>query len=202
MTLWTIQSIAAWKILQREQVLFADQRYSEALFLDAYKWMAKKMEYRIEPESEITSLPLWAWYQWEGKRRKPDLRSSGYLSKGQRGVRIEFEQSDKGVLLSDFELWHYVLNYWYLPRTVADGEAFEAELSEHNLSFFEMKPLPVSAYHQRIEDSWDRIFDLDWVDEEITHPFGKKSIQATFWKLHFGSNKRCAVFHCTVVILD
>ena len=28
MTLWTIQSIAAWKILQREKVLFADQRYS------------------------------------------------------------------------------------------------------------------------------------------------------------------------------
>ena len=185
MTLWTIQSIAAWKILQREQVLFADQRYSENLFLDAYRWMAKKMVRRIESESEIVSLPLWAWYQWEGKRRKPDLRSSGYLSKGQRGVRIEFEQSDKGVLLSDFELWHYVLNYWYLPRTVADGEAFEAELSEHNLSFFEMKPLPVRAYHQSIENSWDRIFDLDWVDEEITHPFDKKSIQATFWQVHF-----------------
>ena len=48
-----------------------------------------------------------------------------------------------------------------------------------------MKPLPVRAYHQRIENSWDRIFDLDWVDEEITHPFDKKSIQATFWQLHF-----------------
>ena len=32
MMLWTIQSIAAWKILQREQVLFADQRHSEDLF--------------------------------------------------------------------------------------------------------------------------------------------------------------------------
>ena len=185
MTLWTIQSIAAWKILQREQVLFADQRYSEELFLDAYRWMVKQMECRIESESENTSLPLWAWYQWEGKRRKPDLRRSAHLPKGQRGVRIEFEQSDKGVLLSDFDLWHYVLNYWYLPRTVADGEAFEAELSEHNLSFFEMKPLPVRAYHQRIEDSWDRIFDLDWAEEEISDPFSKKSIQATFWKLHF-----------------
>ena len=185
MTLWTIQSIAAWKILQREQVLCADQRYSEALFLDAYRWMAKKMEHRIESESENTSLPLWAWYQWEGKRRKPDLRFSAYLPKGQRGVRIEFEQSDKGVLLSDFELWHYVINYWYLPQTVADGEVFEAELSEHNLSFFETKPLPVRAYHQRIEDSWDRIFDLDWAEEEIARPFDKKSIQATFWKLNF-----------------
>ena len=96
MTLWTIQSIAAWKILQREQVLFADQRYSEDLFLDAYRWMAKQMEQRIESKSEIMSLPLWAWYQWDGiERRKPDLRSSGHLPKDQRGVRIEFEQSDK-----------------------------------------------------------------------------------------------------------
>ncbi len=186
MTLWTIQSIAAWKTLQREQVLFSDQRYSEDLFLDAYRWMSEQMECRIEPRPENTSLPLWAWYQWDNaKRRKPDLRSSAHLPKGQRGVRIEFEQSDKEVLLSDFDLWHYVLNYWYLPRTVADGEAFEAELSEHNLSFFEMKPLPVRAYHQRIEDSWDRIFDLDWAEEEISDPFSKKSIQATFWKLHF-----------------
>ena len=183
--LWTIQSIAAWKILQREQVLFADQRHSEDLFLDAYKWMTKQMERRIESESENTSLPLWAWYQWNGKRRRPDLRRSAHLPKGQRGVRIEFEQSDKGVLLSDFDLWHYVLNYWYLPRTVADGEAFEAELSEHNLSFFDTKPLPVRAYHQRIEDSWDRIFDLDWAEEEISNSFSRKSIQATFWKLNF-----------------
>ena len=187
--------MAAWKILQREQVLFADQRYSEDLFLDAYRWMTKQMEHRIESESETVSLFLWAWYQWDGiERRKPDLRSSGHLPKGQRGVRIEFEQSDKGVLLSDFDLWHYVLNYWYLPRTIADGDAFETELSEHNLSFFKMKPLPVHAYHQRIEDSWNRIFDLDWVDEEISEPYDKKRIQATFWKLHFDQIKDVQVF--------
>ncbi len=195
MTLWTIQSIAAWKILQREQVLFADQRYSEDLFLDAYRWMTKQMKHRIVSKSEIMSLPLWAWYQWDGiERRKPDLRSSGHLPKGQRGVRIEFEQLDKGVLLSDFDLWHYVLNYWYLPQTVADGEAFEAELSDHNLSFYKMKPIPVRAYHQRIEDSWNRIFDLDWVDEEISEPYAKKQIQATFWKLHFDQIKDVQIF--------
>ena len=190
MTLWTIQSIAAWKILQREKVLFNDRRYSEELYLDAYRWMVKQMERRIGPRPENTSLPLWAWYQrHDSKKRKPDLRFSAYLPKGERGVRIEFGQSDKGVLLSDFELWHYVLNYIYLPQTIADGEAFdvelEAELSKHNLSFSEVEHLPVRAYHQRIEESWERIFDLDWFDEEITHPFDEKSIQATFWQLHF-----------------
>ena len=190
MTLWTIQSIAAWNILQREQVLFADQRYSSDLCLDAYRWLVKQMERRIGPRPENTSLPLWAWYQWDDvKRRKPDLRFSAHLPQGQRGVRIEFEQSDKGVLLSDFVLWHHVLNYSYLPRTIADDEAFDAEfdaeLSKHNLSFSETKHLPVRAYHQRIEKSWERIFDLDWFAEDITHPVDKKSIQATFWQLHF-----------------
>ena len=185
----------AWKILQREKVLFADQRYSEDLFLDAYRWMTRQMKHRIESKSETVSLPLWAWYQWDGiERRKPDLRSSGHLPKCQRGVRIEFEQSDKGVLLSDFDLWHYVLNYWYLPQTVTEREVFEAELSKHNLSFFEMKPLPVRAYHQRIEDSWNLIFDLDWVDEEISEPYDRKRIQATFWKLHFDQIKDVQVF--------
>ena len=36
--------MTVWKILQREQVLFADQRYSEDLFLDAYRWMAKQIQ--------------------------------------------------------------------------------------------------------------------------------------------------------------
>lgn len=195
MTLWTIQSLAAWKILQRDQVLFTDQRYSEGQFLEAYRWMIKRMEHRIGPKPEDVSLPLWAWYQYDRfEKRKPDLRSIGYLPKGQRGVRIEFEHPDEGALLSDFSLWHYVLNYWYIPRTLADQEAFEAELSEHNLSYYEMKPLPVLEYHQRMEGSWDRIFDLDWVEDEISEPYDKKRIQATFWKLHLDRIRDVHIF--------
>ena len=204
MTLWTIQTIAAWKILEREKVLFNDPRYSRAaeeeLFLDAYRWMVKQMERRIGPKPDNTSFPLWAWYQWhDSKKRKPDLRCIAHLPKGERGVRIEFEQSDKEVLLSDFVLWNnYSINYWYLPRTIAEGDAFdaelEAELSRHNLDFSGLKLLPVRAYHQRIEDSWERIFDLDWSEEDISDPFDKKSIQATFWQLNFDQIKDVQFF--------
>ena len=68
-------------------------------------------------------MPIWAWYQWEGSRRKPDLRASGYLPKGEPGVRLELRVADDRVLLSDFDLWHYVLNYWYLPKSEKAGEA-------------------------------------------------------------------------------
>jgi hypothetical protein len=36
------------------------------------------------------------------------------------GVRLELEIPDGTALLSDFSLWHYPLNYWYLPSTGED----------------------------------------------------------------------------------
>ena len=131
-------------------------------------------------------MPLWAWFQCDGATcMKPDLRSSGHLLKGERGVRIEFRVSDRLILLSDFDLWHYVLNYWYLPESQKDDEAFESELSRRGLSFYKEKPLRNAAFHRKITESWARIFDLDWTDRgrSITPTRAKKSIQASFWEL-------------------
>ncbi len=100
-------------------------------------------------------------------------------------MRIEFEVNDRLVLLSDFELWHYVLNYWYLPKSLRDADDFEAELSRRGLSFYRTKPLRDRALHRRIAESWNRIFDLDWADKArgIAHPRASKCIQATLWEL-------------------
>lgn len=142
------------------------------------------MEKRIGPAPFRNSMPLWAWYQWQSsKKKRPDLRFKGFLEKGEQGVLIEFEISDELVLLSDFELWHHVLNYWYLPSSKDDGEAFELELAKKNLSFYTVKPPPHFIYHKKIEKSWRRIFDLDWENPYLTSPRKEKSIQACFWKL-------------------
>ena len=192
MRLWTIQNMAAWEFLQREQVLVADQRYSLDCFREPYTWMVRQMECRTKANFE--AWPLWAWYQWHGvDRRKPDLRCRGHLRRGERGVRIEFEQPGSGVLLSDFDLWHYVLNYWYLPETMVAGDAFAAELREHNIEPALALRLP-AAYHRRMEDSWNRIFDLDWANEDYTDPRDQRAIQATFWKLHFHQIRDVKVF--------
>jgi hypothetical protein len=98
-------------------------------------------------------------------------------------VRIEFQCPDSLVLLSDFQLWHYVLNYWYLPVTDEEGDLFEAELRAHNLSFFDTRPLPDPEFHRRVVRSWDRIFDLDWSEDGIACPRAKKSIQGTVWQV-------------------
>ena len=119
---------------------------------------------------------------------KPDLRAAGYLNKGERGVRVELKVANDRVLLSDFDLWHYVLNYWHLPTTEKDGKAFEKKLARAGLSFYgrnHQHPLPHVRYRQEIERSWERIFDTDWADREhaIASPPKKKSIQATLWEL-------------------
>ena len=181
MTLWTIQSMAAWEVLERDGVLVADERYAETAFLDAYRWMFRQMVRRMGRAPGRRFPPLWAWYQWRGaERRKPDLRASGHLPKGQRGVRIEFEQSSNGVLLSDYSLWHFVLNYAYLPRNEADGDAFRAELSR--------------LHHQRVKKSWNRIFDLAWADEYFVEPYAEKMIQATLWELRLDHVRDVKVF--------
>jgi len=195
MILWTIQSLPAWEELQRHGLLQTDPRCVDNNFLPAYRWIADQMGLRLGCRTSLESLPLWAWYQWQDEEKpKPDLRSRGHLPKGQKGVRITFEHSEESVLLSDFDLWHYILNYWYLPASLEDGEAFEAELAGHGLSFFESKPLSNPVYHKHIQDSWERIFNLSWTEEDLSLPFPQKSVQGTFWELRIDQVKEVKVF--------
>ena len=183
MLLWTIQTSGAWVELQSSGTLRGCRSRVEKDLIAPYDWMAAQMMKQIGPAPRPGALPIWAWFQWEGERKRPDLRATGHLPRGQRGVRIEFEVLDSRVLLSDFELWHYVLNYWYLPKSEQDDKAFESELRDSGLSFFETKPLPLRHWHLRIARSWERIFDLGWYDEHIAAPLQRKSMQATVWEL-------------------
>lgn len=40
---------------------------------DQYDWLVKEMKKRIGDPPEGVSYPVWAWYMWEGCRKKPDL---------------------------------------------------------------------------------------------------------------------------------
>jgi len=50
------------------------------------------------------------------KKRMPDLRSCGHLPRGIPGIRLELEVEEERVLLSDFSMWHAVLNQTYLAE--------------------------------------------------------------------------------------
>lgn len=195
MTLWTIQSLPAWAELQRQGVLRATTRNAtETAWLPAYRWMTQQMRSRIGPPPETDSQPIWAWYQWHGARRMPDLRYRGHLPEGETGVRLKLEFPAQRALLSDFSLWHHVLNYWHLPPSIAEGDAFESDLASLGLSYFTQKPLPDETNHRRIVQSWERIFDLDWYAPEISAPTEDKSIQGTMWEIALDQVRECRHF--------
>jgi hypothetical protein len=148
MVIWSILTPQAWAELQSKRRLRASRRHAEQDYLAPYTWMAEQMDRRLKtPRPSPTVMPLWAWYQWDGpRRRKPDLRAVRFWHpKGERAIRVECQVQDERVLLSDYELWHYVLNYWYLPKTQADGDAFDKKLDAAGFStcrFTHDNPLP------------------------------------------------------------
>ena len=81
-------------------------------------------------------------------------------------MRLELEVEAARLLPSDFELWHYALNGWYLPASLDDERAFDAS------------PEPA-----RVASSWQRIFDLAWSNRRYAAPRPEKSIQAVLWEL-------------------
>lgn len=201
MVIWSILTQQAWEQLQRKGYVRGSRHHAEKDFLPAYLWMAQQMERRLKclgPSRH--ALPVWAWYQYDGaKRRKPDLRSGAHLSKGAGGVRIECEVEDGRVLLSDFELWHFVLNYGYLAESEKDDEEFQQKLFDGGLSpqdFKHCSPSPCPAFSRSIEKSWERIFDVTWADRAfyIAGPPEKKSIQATLWEIRLADVTQSKAF--------
>jgi hypothetical protein len=193
MKLWTIQDLEVWEKLERRGRLRCSISKADKCDLPPYRWMASQMKKRIGPPYQPNALPLWAWYQWYGiARRRPDLRAGGLMTQGEWGVRIEIEVPDESVLLSDYELWHYVLNYWYLPSSLAEGEEFDDHLEKLGFQsalpkdwqsgrFFRTTLPP--KYHRKIVSSWNRVFDLSCKNPDYTSSRDMKIIQATFWVL-------------------
>lgn len=164
MKLWTIQHRAAYDKFMKTGFLRADENhlFCEDELRFAYDWMAAKMVQRIGNPPNNVRYPVWLWYQWEGCRKRPDMRTfvRSWAAKGTPKTLITVEIPDHMVLLSDFDMWHIVLNDGYLSLT--------AEEDEH----------PILTK----EKSWERIFDLS-IDSEYWNLAGIRSIQATVWEI-------------------
>ena len=195
MRLWTIQHKKACKSLLEKGILVAqaDDAVHDGIddsFRRAYGWMAGKMLHLgILPLLPGTRYPVWAWYRWEGRRKRRDMRRNGYASRGTELVQLTIEIPDHEVLLSDFDLFHYALNYWYLPFDEADDADFEKKCNEVGYCRVDLQNLGIQTQEmlqlrELIVKSWDRILDLDREDEGRLYGGNKdKSIQAAFWQI-------------------
>lgn len=147
MLLWTIQNYTAYENMQKTGLLTASENhlFCEDDFKFAYDWMGDKMkEHRLMPSTRI-NYPVWAWYQWEGKRKRRDMREAGHAKRGEKIVQLTMEVPDEDVLLSDFDLFHYVLNYWYLPINEQDDKFFEEEYKSLGFNWYDLQDFKIQS---------------------------------------------------------
>lgn len=187
---WTIQTLSAWEQLKATGVLRADEQFIEPYFHPAYDWLTAQMKTRMGLPPEGVTYPIWFWYQWENaSRRRPDLRQAGHLLRGERGVLLECRVSKDAVLLSDFGLWHYVLNNWYLSASQGEQDAFEWDADPTHSS-------ASVATHWSKTKSWEWIFDLDFANIEEDYPPSRaeKCIQGVTWELCLEQVRQVQIF--------
>ena len=180
--LWTIQHEAAYSDFEKTGVLVANEKF---LFCQddlafAYDWMSKQMNARIGNPPKGVKYPIWAWYQWEGKRKRMDQRLSGYAKRGTPLVQITFEADADSFLLSDFDEWHNVLANQYVAIDEADWDWFYGQT-----------PHPQQC---DVTQSWERIFDITHFVPKWDCAPEEKSIQATLWKIHISQIKKVEHF--------
>ncbi|MFC4306357.1 DUF3841 domain-containing protein [Cohnella boryungensis] len=140
MKFWTIQSIGAWNHALSIGYLVGNRNYVSDEFLSSYQWMINHLKKRLPHYSG--EFPVWLW------TKRPDLRTSGKLEKGQRGVLLEVELNDYEVLISDFMAWHIVLSNHFLALTEEEENEYHKDL------------LSITK-----EESWKRIFDYKMIKQ-------------------------------------
>jgi hypothetical protein len=198
MQLWTIQPIEWYKKLLDNGIIYGDKQQIEWIkeieFDYAYQWLIGEMNLRIGSIPNKNSYPIWAWNQYHNsKQKRPDLRSTGFLPKGAKGVRIELEKPAKEVLLSDFNLWMHVLNYWHIADNEEEENGFDKLLELRGIKFVD-KEKYTPDIRKIVEISWNKIFDMNYSPEYAAETFEKKHIQATFWSLSVNEIKKVDYF--------
>ncbi len=89
-TLWTVQPLAFWDELNHKGCVLANESRVDSDDIYAYRWMNQQLN--IRTVGAAVSSPIWFWESCHGRsRRKPDLRTSGFLAKNKKGVRLEVQ---------------------------------------------------------------------------------------------------------------
>lgn len=168
MKYWTVQSFEAWQGALGLGYLQGNLDYIWEDFLPAYKWMMREMKLRLE--SYTGEYPIWIW------PKRPDLRCSGILNKGTKGVLLEIILNDYEVLLSDFQAWHIVLSNSFLSLT--EEEEVLYEMGKVNMSLEESWTRIFDYKGLQQYDNWQGEIDLQGVTGQV--PLGKIKLVKTF----------------------
>ena len=181
MTLWTIHPVSFWHHFNLAKCVRGSIDFVEEEDVDAYRWMLSMLQERTD--AECGTSPIWAWHTYDGQTsRRPDLRSSGHLPRGSQGVRIELEICEESILLSQFEMWVWVMTQDYIPEGTLDFEEWHSR-TRNSVSD-----------QQLCTKSWERIFDLQFGDPDFWGPHEERSIQACIGSISLDDVNRVDFF--------
>ena len=146
----------------------------DPMFQAAYAWMKTSMvDAGITPLSTGLT-PWWCWIRREAGHPEPYLEDLGDMVDP---VVLQLSIPSHLVVLSCFDLWHFVLNRIYVYASELDEQAFDQALAA--------APNGSEAALQledRLRKSWNAVFELDQCGVDMG-PFELKSIQGCFWTL-------------------
>ena len=174
MILWTSQEEAVYNELLKTGVYRCDLNLSSMKDCrEKYDWLVRQMKQRIGPPPDKVTYPVWAWYQQQGKHRKPDLRRERWEvgCDGERFACLEIEIPDREVLLSDFDAWCMLLSDFLISDTEEEDRCLEAQY----------EALSPSEKRRMKDKNWERVFDLS----PLNNGWARRGyeIQANFWEL-------------------
>ncbi len=122
------------------------------------------MKKRIGNPPKGVKYPVWDWYLYEGKNKRPNMRKSD-VRVSEKSVLGEVEISDSEVLLTNEEAWHSVLNdnIYYKANNMVDisDEQWYMEAENEDKYFNSLSPEEKILYK---ETSWENIICLPNVD--------------------------------------
>lgn len=181
MKIWTIQNEEFCNKLTQSGKIESNWEAIDLDYAFAYEWICQQMSQRIGYKMRVP--PIWVWYKYGGIHKKPDMRHSGYLPKGTKGVCIELEVEREDVLLSQFEMWNWILNQEYVPY---DNREYCKIIQ---------RKVQNALTHSEVMASWSRIFDLTFGAEEFWGGVTARWIQGCLPSIKLDWVKKVYPFH-------
>lgn len=198
MILWTVQHASVLDEIDKHGVYHTDESHLWVKPEDdddinhshyAYLWLCKQMRKRIGDPPNGVTYPIWAMLKQSGKPDgKPDMRSWGNSAK-EPLVRLKLDVPDYDVLVTDFGMWHCVLNYTHLPMSEVEFEKFWPQtltmlgVDERDVRDWSKKSRELTQARKWLEASWDNCIGVNRVNEDWCGAWKDRSFQATFWGL-------------------
>lgn len=167
-------------------------------FADAYEWMAQELRKKC-PNKNDEKYPFWAW-AWSGDNGGKYIDKNLHDTSEEKEERylLTLDIEEERLLLSDFELWHYVLNYWPISLSSKDKKFFDSFEKSLELNYYNNKPVKSKELDEKIRDTWHSIFSIKAVDDYFISDLKPKQLkflglasnekivtQACFWNIEF-----------------